>query len=965
MKKLLFLILFCSLGLAEVSITGLPAQAGSLVGATDVFPAVDVPNNTTVKVLVSDLFSVPSLASQLALLAPKANPIFTGAIGTPLTVSSALATDSGGNLVASATSATELGYVSGVTSSLQTQINAKLSSLNPVFTGTVTMPTGAGFLRSDGGGVVSSAPISGSDLPLPAVSTLGGVFSKAAVSHNFLTGISSADGSVSQAQPAFTDISGSVAAAQLPNPGASSLGGVQSKASVSHNFLTQISTGGVVSQAQPAFSDISGSVATAQLPLPGVATLGGVFSIAAVSHNFLTQISSVDGSVSQAQPAFTDINGSVAAAQLPNPSSSSLGGVQSAAPVSHQWINTISTSGIPGLSQPAFTDISGSVAASQLPNPGASTLGGVQSLASVSHNFLTQISTSGVVSQAQPAFSDISGSVAAAQLPLPGVASLGGVFSKAVVSHNFLTGISSVDGSVSQAQPAFSDISGSANLTSQVTGTLPVANGGTGIATTTAYGVLAAGTTATGAFQNVGVGTSGQVLTSNGAGSLATWQSLAGTGTVTSVAASVPAFLSISGSPVTTSGTLAISYSGTALPVANGGTGSTTLSSNTVLLGNGTSAVQTVAPSTSGNVLTSNGSTWVSSAPVSGTGTLVYGDGSDGDVTCSGGSTLSRDMYYHNLTISAGCALVSNGYLIFVSGTLDLTSAPAGAITFNGANGPNSTSTGATNPLSTNTDGHTIAAGLSGKQGGAGVTGSSGSGATSTGQNASNGGVTGGSGKSGNGTGGSAGSAGSGNSPSFTVSLHRYEVTFSVGQTGSTQTMQRIGAGFGGGSSAGGAGDGSNLGGGAGPGGNGGGAVAIYANAISRGGSTTAGCISALGGNGGNGFSPVTGTVGGGGGGAAGGGGWVYIAYGTISGSTGTNAIDVSGGTGGTGGTAPNSGGTGGSGGAGGGGGTVIIYNVGAGTVTQTNGAAGSSGSANSGLNGGSGGSGNTFKVSL
>ncbi len=47
-------------------------------------------------------------------------------------------------------------------------------------------------------------------------------------------------------------------------------------------------------------------------------------------------------------------------------------------------------------------------------------------------------------------------------------------------------------------------------------------------------------------------------------------------GTVTSVAASVPAFLSITGSPVTNSGTLAISYSGTALPVANGGTGATT-----------------------------------------------------------------------------------------------------------------------------------------------------------------------------------------------------------------------------------------------------------------------------------------------------------------------------------------------------------------------------------------------------
>lgn len=46
-----------------------------------------------------------------------------------------------------------------------------------------------------------------------------------------------------------------------------------------------------------------------------------------------------------------------------------------------------------------------------------------------------------------------------------------------------------------------------------------------------------------------------------------------GSGTVTSVALTVPSFLSVSGSPVTTAGTLAISLSGTALPIANGGTG--------------------------------------------------------------------------------------------------------------------------------------------------------------------------------------------------------------------------------------------------------------------------------------------------------------------------------------------------------------------------------------------------------
>jgi hypothetical protein len=51
------------------------------------------------------------------------------------------------------------------------------------------------------------------------------------------------------------------------------------------------------------------------------------------------------------------------------------------------------------------------------------------------------------------------------------------------------------------------------------------------------------------------------------------------------------------------------------LVVASGGTGATSLTANNVLLGNGTSAVQVVAPSTSGNLLTSNGTTWTSSGP--------------------------------------------------------------------------------------------------------------------------------------------------------------------------------------------------------------------------------------------------------------------------------------------------------------------------------------------------------------
>lgn len=54
---------------------------------------------------------------------------------------------------------------------------------------------------------------------------------------------------------------------------------------------------------------------------------------------------------------------------------------------------------------------------------------------------------------------------------------------------------------------------------------LEVLEGGTDNTTFTAYSVICAGVTGTGSFQNVsGLGTSGQVLTSTGTSSLASWQ---------------------------------------------------------------------------------------------------------------------------------------------------------------------------------------------------------------------------------------------------------------------------------------------------------------------------------------------------------------------------------------------------------------------------------------------------------
>jgi len=70
-----------------------------------------------------------------------------------------------------------------------------------------------------------------------------------------------------------------------------------------------------------------------------------------------------------------------------------------------------------------------------------------------------------------------------------------------------------------------------------------------------------------------------------------------------------------------------------ALPANRGGTGQTSLTANSVSLGNDTNPVQLVAPGTSGNVLTSNGTTWQSAAPSILSGTLVLLYSNETDVT--------------------------------------------------------------------------------------------------------------------------------------------------------------------------------------------------------------------------------------------------------------------------------------------------------------------------------------------
>jgi hypothetical protein len=145
------------------------------------------------------------------------------------------------------------------------------------------------------------------------------------------------------------------------------------------------------------------------------------------------------------------------------------------------------------------------------------------------------------------------------------------------------------------------------DLTTQVTGTLPVANGGTGI---TSFGTGVATFLGTPSSANLAAA----VTDETGSGALV----FATSPTLVTPALGTPSSATLTnatGLPIVngTTGTLS---------VARGGTGATTLTANNVILGNGTSSPLFVAPGTSGNVLTSNGTTWTSAA--AGGGAQVY-----------------------------------------------------------------------------------------------------------------------------------------------------------------------------------------------------------------------------------------------------------------------------------------------------------------------------------------------------
>jgi hypothetical protein len=376
----------------------------------------------------------------------------------------------------------------------------------------------------------------------------------------------------------------------------------------------------------------AGTVSSVGLALPGIFSVSGspVVGTGTLTGTLVNQSANLVFAGPNTGAAATPTFRALVGADLPNPSASTLGGVQSFVAVSSQWIRQISTSGVPSASQPAFTDLSGTLAPAQCPNPSASTIGCVQSL-------------SGVPSATQPNFTDLAGNAILAQLPTIGNNSILGNVSggSAVPSAITATDILDILGAT-QGQILYRNAS---------------------------------------AWVPLAPGTGGQVLTTNGAAANPSWTTVTGTGTVTNVATGT----GLTGGAITTTGTISLASiadqrvlanvsGGSAAPIANTMTAildATLGSTQGNILYRGAATWGVLAPGTNGQVLTQGASTpsWANAGTLTNV-TIVAGTGLSSAGTCNisttGTCTLSSNL--SSLTNSLGSDVLLNNTANYFDG---------------------------------------------------------------------------------------------------------------------------------------------------------------------------------------------------------------------------------------------------------------------------------------------------------
>lgn len=200
MRKLitLFLSLFCLTLQADTKISQLDLGSAAATNASDSFPYVDAVLSQTKRLLLSDLLNLPTMQSQFSLMIPSQ----TGNNGKFLKTNGTITSWATGGTVSSVAiadgSSTQIFNVSGspVTSTGTLTLTLKTKTANTIFSGPTTGAAAQPTFRA----------LVGADLPNPSSSTLGGVQSYAAVSNQFLTSISTSGVPVS-AQPSCSNVS--------------------------------------------------------------------------------------------------------------------------------------------------------------------------------------------------------------------------------------------------------------------------------------------------------------------------------------------------------------------------------------------------------------------------------------------------------------------------------------------------------------------------------------------------------------------------------------------------------------------------------------------------------------------------------------------------------------------------------------------------------------------------------------
>lgn len=227
------------------------------------------------------------------------------------------------------------------------------------------------------------------------------------------------------------------------------------------------------------------------------------------------------------------------------------------------------------------------------------------------------------------------------------------------------------------------------NLANGVSGILPVANGGTGLASGTSGGIL--GFTATGTLASSVVLTANALLLGGGAGATPTVLSSLGTTTTLLHGNAV-------GAPTFSAASLTADVSGT-LPVANGGTGLATVATDNLMTGNGTAALTAESTLTyNGTTLTlgsgqvafpsaQNASTGVNTLDdyEEGTWTPVLTFATPGDVSVAYTAQVGRYTKIGNRVIVQYNVNTSSFTFTTASGALQLTGLPFTHITASGS----------------------------------------------------------------------------------------------------------------------------------------------------------------------------------------------------------------------------------------------------------------------------------------